>query len=82
MLIYVLDLTADPERDFLTVRGELAAFDPMLSARPALIVLNKLDLAGAERGEERRVRSLRSRPGMRSNPSSSSRPSNELDSSR
>jgi GTP-binding protein len=49
VLIYVLDLGADPERDFLTVRSELAAFDPMLSARPALIALNKLDLVGAER---------------------------------
>ncbi|HTJ08246.1 MAG TPA: GTPase ObgE [Candidatus Binataceae bacterium] len=52
VLIYVLDLTADPESDFLTVRGELAAFDPMLSARPALIVFNKVDLAGTARAEE------------------------------
>ncbi len=52
VLIYVLDLSADPERDFLTVRSELAAFDPMLSARPALIALNKVDLVGAERAEE------------------------------
>jgi GTP-binding protein len=52
VLIYVLDLSADPERDFLTVRSELAAFDPMLSARPALVALNKLDLVGAERAEE------------------------------
>jgi GTPase involved in cell partitioning and DNA repair len=48
----VLDLSADPERDFLTVRGELAAFDPMLSARPALIALNKLDLVGAKRASD------------------------------
>jgi GTPase len=52
VLVYVLDLSADPERDFLTVRSELAAFDPMLSARPALIALNKLDLVSAERAEE------------------------------
>jgi GTP-binding protein len=52
VLVYVLDLSADPERDFLTVRGELAAFDPMLSARPSLIALNKLDLVGAERAAE------------------------------
>jgi GTP-binding protein len=52
VLVYVLDLSADPERDFLTVRAELAAFDPMLSARPALIVLNKSDLVGAERADE------------------------------
>ena len=52
VLVYVLDLGADAERDFLTVRAELAAFDPMLSSRPALIVLNKLDLVGAERAQE------------------------------
>jgi GTP-binding protein len=52
VLIYVIDLSADPERDFLTVRSELAAFDPMLSARPSLIALNKLDLVGAERAAE------------------------------
>jgi GTP-binding protein len=52
VLVYVLDLSADPERDFLTVRCELAAFDPMLSARPALIALNKLDLVGAKRASD------------------------------
>ena len=52
VLVYVLYLGAEVERDFLTVRGELAAFDPMLSMRPALIVLNKLDLVGAERAQE------------------------------
>jgi GTPase len=52
VLVYVLDLSADPEHDFQTVRSELAAFDPMLSARPALIALNKLDLVSAERAEE------------------------------
>ncbi len=52
VLVYVLDLSADPERDFLTVRGALAAFDPMLSRRPALIALNKLDLVDAARAGE------------------------------
>jgi GTP-binding protein len=52
VLIYVLDLSSDPEHDFRTVRSELAAFDPMLSSRPALIALNKLDLVGAARAEE------------------------------
>jgi GTPase len=52
VLIYVLDLGADPARDFLTVRGELAAFDPMLSARPAVIALNKLDLVEPARAKE------------------------------
>lgn len=44
VLVYVLDLTGEPARDFATVRGEVAAFDPAMVRRPALIALNKLDL--------------------------------------
>ena len=32
---------------FATVRGEIAAFDPMLAERPALVALNKIDLLDA-----------------------------------
>ncbi len=49
VLIYVLDLSGNPERDFQTVRGELQAFDPALAQRPALIALNKLDLVDSDR---------------------------------
>lgn len=52
VLVYVLDLSADPERDFKTVRGELLAFDPILDKRPALVALNKLDLVDAKRARE------------------------------
>ncbi len=52
VLVYVLDVDANPEADFLTVRGELAAFDPMLAARPAVIALNKSDLVGEQRARE------------------------------
>ena len=52
VLVYVLDMSGDPEHDFQTVRSELQAFDPMLSARPALIALSKLDLVSARRAEE------------------------------
>ncbi len=48
VLVYVLDLSAEPARDFETVRGELVAFDPALGERPALVVLNKLDLVEAK----------------------------------
>ncbi len=51
VLVYVLDLTGDPERDYAIVRREVAAFDPALTARPALIALNKLDLAEADAAE-------------------------------
>jgi len=44
-LVYVLDLTSEPEKDFVTVRREMEAFDPEIVMRPALIALNKVDLA-------------------------------------
>jgi GTP-binding protein len=44
MLLFVLDLDADPARDFATVRREVGAFDPEMLTRPALILLNKADL--------------------------------------
>ncbi len=43
-LVYVLDLTADPERDFVTVRREMEAFDPAIVTSPSLVALNKVDL--------------------------------------
>jgi GTP-binding protein len=48
VLVYVLDLSGDAEKDFATVRDEIGAFDPALLERPAVIALNKLDLAADE----------------------------------
>ncbi len=44
MLIYVLDVSANPAEAYRTVRGEIAAFDAALAERPALVALNKIDL--------------------------------------
>ena len=44
VLVYVLDVAADPEKDYATVRREVEVFDPAMAERPALIALNKLDL--------------------------------------
>jgi len=44
ILLFVLDLSSDPERDYIVVRGEIGAFDRSLLERPALIALNKLDV--------------------------------------
>jgi GTPase len=52
VLVYVLDLTADPRQDFATVRRELEAFDQAMVQRPGLIALNKLDLVSAAEAEE------------------------------
>jgi GTP-binding protein len=43
LLVYVLDVTGDPADDFATVRREVAAFDPAMLQRPALVALNKCD---------------------------------------
>jgi GTPase len=44
VLVYVLDIASDPEKDYATVRREVEVFDPAMAERPALIALNKLDL--------------------------------------
>ncbi len=48
LIVYVLDVAENPEAAFDTVRGEIAAFDPVLEQRSALIALNKTDLVTPE----------------------------------
>lgn len=62
-LVYVLDLSANPENDFIAVRGEVASFDPEMVERPSLIVLNKLDLVTASEAAEH-ARALQTRTGL------------------
>jgi GTP-binding protein len=47
LIVYVLDAADDPAAAFTTVRGEIAAFDPVLAQRLALVALNKIDLLTA-----------------------------------
>jgi GTP-binding protein len=47
VIVYVIDATDEPAAAFATVRGEIAAFDPMLAERLALVALNKIDLLDA-----------------------------------
>jgi GTP-binding protein len=44
VLVYVLDLSGEPERDLAMVRSEVDAFDPALSRRRSLAVGTKADL--------------------------------------
>ena len=44
VLVYVLDLTADPERDLRAVGEEIVSFDPDLARRRSLVVGTKADL--------------------------------------
>ncbi len=63
VLVFVLDLGANPEADFEIVRREVAAFDEEMLARPALIALNKLDLVTADEAEAI-ARAMRARTGL------------------
>ena len=47
LIVYVLDASDDPAAAFTTVRGEIAAFDPVLAERLAIVALNKIDLLEA-----------------------------------
>jgi GTPase len=44
VIVYVVDLTGDPEADLRTVRQEVRTFDPSLTARRSLVVGTKADL--------------------------------------
>ena len=45
LLVYVLDIAEEPSEVFRSLQTELENYDPQLLERPALIVLNKIDLA-------------------------------------
>ena len=45
VLVYLIECTsADPKKDFLTLRNELRSFNPSLPKKPSLVALTKLDL--------------------------------------
>jgi GTPase len=50
VLVYVVDLSSDPEGDLATVRKEVAAFDPPLAERRSLAVGTKSDLLPPDHG--------------------------------
>jgi len=64
LLLYVLDLGGDPEKDFAVVRNEIGAFDAKLLERPAIIALNKLDLVTRKPAERIAIR-IAKRTGLR-----------------
>ena len=54
LLVHIVDAAAaDPVRDYLTIREELALHDPRLLQKPRIVCANKLDLSGADAGLER-----------------------------
>ncbi len=48
LLAFVLDVAHDPLGHMASLRTELEAYDPSLLERPALVVLNKVDLVDAD----------------------------------
>ena len=48
LLVYVLDIAEDPAANLEALRHELNAYDPSLLTLPALIALNKTDVADEE----------------------------------
>jgi len=63
VLVFVIDLTGEPERDFATVRGEIEAFDAAMLTRPSLVALNKIDLVSPEQAALA-AQTMRARTGM------------------
>ncbi len=57
LLVHVLDASGqegrDPLHDFETINRELASYDPVLTARPMLLAVNKIDLPEAQENLER-----------------------------
>ena len=48
-LLYVIDLTRpDPYQDFLTLQNELSAYNPAITSKPHLIILNKTDIENTQ----------------------------------
>ncbi len=45
LLVFVLDISAEPVAALAALRSELELYDPGLLSRPALLALNKIDLA-------------------------------------
>jgi GTPase len=63
LLVFVLDIASDPVTTLEALRRELESFDPGLLERPALLALNKTDLAApAEVAEAERALSAAGLP--------------------
>ncbi len=56
-LVFVIDISGfegrDPLDDFAVLRRELESYDPQLLEKPCLVVLNKIDVEGAQENVER-----------------------------
>ena len=46
ILLFVLDVTGSPQKDYETLKRELMLYNPELLKRPRIVALNKIDLLG------------------------------------
>jgi GTP-binding protein len=62
VLVHLVDVSPysgrDPVRDYRVLRGEIAAFDADLARRPQILVANKIDLLGDDKGRLEALRRL------------------------
>lgn len=52
LLVYVLDIASEPAQTFASLQHELREYDPSLLELPAVIAVNKIDLAGESEVED------------------------------
>lgn len=44
LLLYILDITQDPLKDYNTLKDEIRQYNPLLLKKPSLVAINKIDL--------------------------------------
>ena len=62
LLIHVLDgMSADPVKDLETVNNEMRLFNPSLSQKPQLVIVNKIDMPEVQERREALTQALRTK---------------------
>ena len=68
ILVHLIDVSPyvqrDPVQDFITVMKELEAFNHRLAERIQILVANKIDLIGEDKGKLEKVKTLACRKGL------------------
>ena len=69
-LVHLIDVSAidadDPLRDYETINHELTMYSELLSHKPQIVVLSKMDLTGAETAADLFQKAIESHPAKRS----------------
>lgn len=69
-LVHLIDVSAidlnDPLRDYETINHELSQYSELLSHKPQIVVLSKMDLTGAQEAADSFQKAIESQPSRRS----------------